>query len=142
VLGPYPASSGVATIDGMVANNDSGMTAGTKLNSYHTVTSIKVLLPSGTLIDTGSVAVDGQLFEYERELHERILEIRDEILRDESFAAWIKKKFSIKNTNGYRLDAFLDCSTPGTIIQKLMVGSEGTLGASETNVLRTRARRH
>ena len=128
VLGPDPASSGVATIGGVVANNASGMTAGTKLNSYHTVTSMKVLLPSGTLIDTGSVAVDGRLFEHEHELHDGLLEIRDEILRDESFAAWIKKKFSIKNTNGYRLDAFLDCSTPGAIVQKLMVGSEGTLG--------------
>jgi D-lactate dehydrogenase len=128
VLGPDPASSGVATIGEVVANNASGMTAGTKLNSYHTVTSMKVLLPSGTLIDTGSVAVDGQPLEHEREVHKGLLEIRNEILRDESFAAWIKKKFSIKNTNGYRLDAFLDCSTPGAIIQKLMGGSEGTLG--------------
>ena len=128
VLGPDPASSSVATIGGVVANNASGMTAGTKLNSYQTVTSMKVLLPSGTLIDTGNAGVDGQLFEHERELHDGLLEIRDEILRDESFAAWIKKKFSIKNTNGYRLDAFLDCSTPGAIMQKLMVGSEGTLG--------------
>ena len=128
VLGPDPASSGVATIGGVVANNASGMTAGTKLNSYHTVTSMKVLLPSGTLIDTGSLAVDRQLLEHERELYEGLLEIRGEILKDESFTAWIKKKFSIKNTNGYRLDAFLDSSTPGAIIQKLMVGSEGTLG--------------
>jgi D-lactate dehydrogenase len=37
VRGPDPASSGVATIGGVVANNASGMTAGTKLNSYHTV---------------------------------------------------------------------------------------------------------
>src|SRR6202167_2182750 len=128
VLGPDPASSGIATVGGVVANNASGMTAGTKLNSYHTVSSMKVLLPSGTLIDTGSVTVNGQLLEHERELHDALLEIRDEILRDKSFAAWIKKKFSIKNTNGYRLDAFLDCSTPSAIIQKLMVGSEGTLG--------------
>ena len=67
-------------------------------------------------------------FAHERELHEGLLEIREEILRDDAFAAWIKKKFSIKNTNGYRLDAFLDCGTPGAILQKLMVGSEGTLG--------------
>src|SRR6201996_2986021 len=128
VLGPDPASSGVATVGGVVANNASGMTAGTKLNSYHTVTSMKVLLTSGTLIDTGSATVDVQLLEHERELYEGLLEIRSEILSDEAFTAWIKKKFSIKNTNGYRLDAFLDCSTPGAIIQKLMVGSEGTLG--------------
>ena len=60
-----------------VANNASGMTAGTRLNSYHTVTSMKVLLPSGTLIDTGSAAVNGQLLEHERELHDALLEIRD-----------------------------------------------------------------
>src|ERR1700677_2151839 len=52
ILGPDPASSGVATIGGVVANNASGMTAGTKFNSYHTVVSMKVLLPSGTFIDT------------------------------------------------------------------------------------------
>ena len=138
VLGPDPASSGVATIGGVVANNASGMTAGTKLNSYHTVASMKILLPSGTLIDTGDREVDGELFAHEREIHEGLLEIREEILRDEAFAAWIKKKFSIKNTNGYRLDAFLDCSTPGAILQKLMVGSEGTLGyIAEVTLLRS-----
>jgi D-lactate dehydrogenase len=127
ILGPDPASSGVATVGGVVANNASGMTAGTKFNSYHTVASMKVLLPSGTLIDTNDKA-DGKLFEYERDLHDGLLEIRNAILQDEAFAAWIRKKFAIKNTNGYRLDAFLDCSSPAQIVQKLMVGSEGTLG--------------
>src|SRR5580700_4427570 len=128
VLGPDPASGGVATVGGVVANNASGMTAGTKLNSYHTVASMKVLLPSGTLIDTASPDADRTLFEYERELHDGLLDIRSEILHDQTLVAWIKKKYSIKNTNGYRLDAFLDCDTPGAIVQKLMVGSEGTLG--------------
>jgi FAD/FMN-containing dehydrogenase len=41
---------------------------------------------------------------------------------------WVRKKFAINNTNGYHLDAFLDCSSPAQVIQKLMVGSEGTLG--------------
>jgi D-lactate dehydrogenase len=127
ILGPDPASSGVATIGGVVANNASGMTAGTKFNSYHTVASMKVLLPSGVLIDTSDDGVEAKLVEYERELHDGLLEIRDEILRDEPFAAWIRKKFAIKNTNGYRLDAFLDGKTPAQIVQKLMVGSEGTL---------------
>jgi len=128
ILGPDPASSGVATIGGVVANNASGMTAGTKFNSYHTVVSMKVLLPSGTFIDTNDKDADGNLLEYERELCDGLLEIRNGILQDEAFAAWIKKKFAIKNTNGYRLDAFLDGSSPAQIIQKLMVGSEGTLG--------------
>jgi len=128
VLGPDPASSGTATVGVVVANNASGMTAGTKLNSYHTVVAMKVLLPSGVILDTADSEVDARLFDSERELHDGLLEIRDEILRDESFAAWIRKKFAIKNTNGYRLDAFLDHTTPGAILQRLMVGSEGTLG--------------
>src|SRR6201996_2051092 len=122
VLGPDPASSGVATVGGVVANNASGMTAGTKLNSYHTVVAMKLLLASGAIFDTADKGVDAKLRESERELHDGLLEIRDEILRDEPFAEWIRKKFAIKNTNGYRLDAFLDGSTPGAIIQKLMVG--------------------
>jgi len=128
VLGPDPASSVVATIGGVVANNASGMTAGKKLNSYHTVASMKVLLSSGLLIDTADKDLDMKLVEYEKDLHDGLLEIRETILRDEPFAAWIRKKYSIKNTNGYRLDAFLDGASPGAIIQKLMVGSEGTLG--------------
>jgi hypothetical protein len=44
-----------------------------------------------------------RLFNAERELHNGLLEIRDEILRDEPFAAWIRKKFAIKNTNEWNL---------------------------------------
>ena len=82
MLGPDPASIGIATIGGVVANNTSGMTAGTKLTSYHTVASMKVLLPSETLIDTGSEAADEQLFEHECELRDGLMEICEEILRD------------------------------------------------------------
>src|SRR3984885_14550501 len=92
VLGPDPASSGVATVGGVVANNASGMTAGTKLNSYHTVASMKVLLPSGTLIDTAGKNADGTLFEYERELHDGLLDIRSEILHDQTLVGGIKNK--------------------------------------------------
>jgi D-lactate dehydrogenase len=63
ILGPDPASSGVATISGVLANNASGMTAGTEFNSYHTVASMKVLLPSGILIDTSDDGVEAKLYE-------------------------------------------------------------------------------
>ncbi len=68
ILGPDPASSGVATVGGVVANNASGMTAGTTLNSYHTVRSMKVLLPSGTLVDTGDTLADPKLEDLEPEI--------------------------------------------------------------------------
>ncbi|SDQ85626.1 FAD linked oxidases, C-terminal domain [Streptomyces sp. KS_16] len=42
--------------------------------------------------------------------------------------ARIRAKYRIKNTNGCRLDAFLDGATPVEILRGLMAGSEGTLG--------------
>jgi D-lactate dehydrogenase len=123
-----PASRGIATVSGVVANDASGMTAGTTLNSYHNVVAMKVLLPSGTILHSADSEVNTRLLDSEPELHDGFLEIRDEIVRDESRAAWIRKKFAIKNTNGYRLDAILDHTTRGAILQRLMVGSEGTHG--------------
>ena len=41
--------------------------------------------------------------------------------------ARLRKKFSIKNTTGYHMEAFLDGSTPLEIFRRLIVGSEGTL---------------
>ncbi len=51
-LGPDPASSGVATVGGVIANNASGMCCGTVENSYKTLESVSFLLPSGTHINT------------------------------------------------------------------------------------------
>jgi D-lactate dehydrogenase len=128
ILGPDPASSGIATVGGVVANNASGMTAGTRLNSYHTVRSMKILLASGTLIDTADPVADFKLQEAEPQLYNGLLELRDEIRADAELAARIRKKYAVKNNNGYRLDAFLDETSAAAIVQKLMVGSEGTLG--------------
>lgn len=47
---------------------------------------------------------------------------------DAELTARIRAKHTIKNTNGYRLDAFLDGDSPVRILRGLMVGSEGTLG--------------
>ena len=52
-LGPDPASEVACTIGGVVANNSSGMACGTQDNSYHTLESAVLVLPSGTVLDTG-----------------------------------------------------------------------------------------
>ena len=39
----------------------------------------------------------------------------------------MRRKFSIKNTMGYRLCAFLDGDSPVEIFRRLIIGSEGTL---------------
>ncbi|MEV1021997.1 FAD-binding and (Fe-S)-binding domain-containing protein [Streptomyces sp. NPDC050264] len=128
VLGPDPASAIACTIGGVVANNASGMTAGTTRNSYRTVASLTVVLPSGTVVDTADPAADEELAHAEPALCEGLLAIKREIEADAELTRRIRAKYEIKNTNGYRLDAFLDGGTPVEILRGLMVGSEGTFG--------------
>ncbi|MFE4590366.1 FAD-binding and (Fe-S)-binding domain-containing protein [Streptomyces laurentii] len=128
VLGPDPASAIACTIGGVVANNASGMTAGTTRNSYRTVASLTVVLPSGTIVDTADPAADEELAHAEPRLCAGLMALKAEIEADAELTARIRAKYTIKNTNGYRLDAFLDGTTPVGILRGLMVGSEGTFG--------------
>ncbi|MEU6761787.1 FAD-binding and (Fe-S)-binding domain-containing protein [Streptomyces sp. NPDC046853] len=128
VLGPDPASAIACTIGGVVANNASGMTAGTTRNSYRTVASLTFVLPTGTVVDTADPDADALLAHAEPALCEGLLAIKREIEADRELTARIRAKYEIKNTNGYRLDAFLDGTTPVEILRGLMVGSEGTFG--------------
>ncbi|MGA5068598.1 FAD-binding and (Fe-S)-binding domain-containing protein [Streptomyces exfoliatus] len=128
VLGPDPASAIACTIGGVVANNASGMTAGTTRNSYRTVSSLTFVLPSGTVVDTADPDADAELARAEPRLCAELLALKAEIEADPELTARIRAKYAIKNTNGYRLDAFLDGDTPVRILRGLMVGSEGTLG--------------
>ncbi|MFF9844584.1 FAD-binding and (Fe-S)-binding domain-containing protein [Streptomyces sp. NPDC013740] len=128
VLGPDPASAIACTIGGVVANNASGMTAGTTRNSYRTVASLTFVLPSGIVVDTADPAADEELARAEPRLCAGLLALKAEIEADPELTARIRAKYTIKNTNGYRLDAFLDADTPVGILRGLMVGSEGTLG--------------
>lgn len=128
ILGPDPASAIACTVGGVVANNASGMTAGTTRNSYRTVSSLTFVLPSGTVVDTADTDADELLRHAEPHLCDTLLALKAEIEADERLTDRIRAKYEIKNTNGYRLDAFLDGSTPVEILRGLMVGSEGTFG--------------
>ncbi|WP_083734343.1 FAD-dependent oxidoreductase [Actinomadura sp. CNU-125] len=59
VLGPDPASGAAACVGGVVANNSSGMTSGVHANAYRTVESLRVVLPSGTRVDTAAPDATG-----------------------------------------------------------------------------------
>ncbi len=126
-LGPDPASSGVCTIGGVIANNSSGMCCGIVQNSYKTVSSLSFLLPSGTYINTAAPQAEEAFAAAEPELAQGLLKIKQEIEADSVLAARLRKKFSIKNTTGYHMEAFLDAATPLEIFRRLLVGSEGTL---------------
>ncbi|TWF91740.1 D-lactate dehydrogenase [Streptomyces brevispora] len=128
LLGPDPASAIACTIGGVVANNASGMTAGTSRNAYRTVSSLTFVLAGGTVVDTGDPSADEDLAHAEPRLCAGLLALKAEIEADAGLTARIRAKYEIKNTNGYRLDAFLDGTTPVEILRGLMVGSEGTFG--------------
>jgi D-lactate dehydrogenase len=126
-LGPDPASEIACTIGGVIANNSSGMACGITENSYRTVTSLRVVLPSGTILETGAPDAAAQLRRLEPALHDGLLELRRRLLADATSAATVRRLFSMKNTMGYGLNALLDFDDPARILEHLVIGSEGTL---------------
>ncbi|MGW1255592.1 FAD-binding and (Fe-S)-binding domain-containing protein [Streptomyces sp. NPDC002513] len=137
LMGPDPASSSACTVGGVVANNASGMTAGVTRNSYRLLSSLTLVLPSGTVVDTAAEDADELLLKAEPELCAGLLALKEEIEGDSALVARIRAKYELKNTNGYRLDAFLDGSTPVEILRGLMVASQGTLGFIAETVFKT-----
>src|SRR5262249_26215994 len=126
-LGPDPASTDIATVGGVIANNSGGMRCGVVHDSYSTVRSLTFVLPSGTTIDSAAPGAAERFAAEEPELAAGLEEIRDEIRADSELSDRIRRKFAIKNTTGYRLCAFLDADEPLEIFRRLLVGSEGTL---------------
>jgi D-lactate dehydrogenase len=136
-LGPDPASTDIACVGGVLANNSGGMRCGIVADSYCTVRSLTFVLPSGTVIDTAAPDAAERFAKAEPELANGLAEIRDEIRADNQLSERIRKKFRIKNTMGYRLCAFLDADEPVEIFRRLLIGSEGTLGFIAEAVIET-----
>jgi D-lactate dehydrogenase len=136
-LGPDPASTDIACVGGVLANNSGGMRCGVVADSYSTVRSLTFVLPSGTVIDTAAPDAAERFAQAEPELAKGLAEIRDEIRADTELTGRIRKKFRIKNTTGYRLCAFLDADEPVEIFRRLLIGSEGTLGFIAEAVMET-----
>ena len=111
-LGPDPASTDIACVGGVLANNSGGMRCGIVADSYSTVRSLTFVLPSGTVIDTAAPNAAERFAQAEPELAEGLAEIRDAIRADAELSERIRRKFQIKNTTGYRLCAFLDADEP------------------------------
>ncbi|MEV4071846.1 FAD-binding and (Fe-S)-binding domain-containing protein [Nonomuraea fuscirosea] len=136
-LGPDPASESACTIGGVVANNSSGMTCGTHANTYRTLESMTVVLPSGTVVDTGAPDADERLRALEPALADGLARLRDRVRGDAESVRRITAQFSLKNTMGYGLNSLLDHDSPAQILAHLIIGSEGTLGFVAEAVFRT-----
>ena len=127
-IGPDPASINAAMIGGIAANNASGMCCGNSQNSYKTLAGMRIVFQNGAVLDTGDQASKEQFGVTNREIVESIAILRDEVRANTTLKERIERKFKIKNTTGYSLNALLDYDDPFEIIAHLMIGSEGTLG--------------
>jgi D-lactate dehydrogenase len=126
-IGPDPASTNIACVGGVIANNSGGMRCGVVTDSYRTVSAMTLVLANGTVIDTAQPGAEEQFAAAAPDLAAGLQRIRDRIRSDAELSERIARKFQIKNTTGYRLCAFLDADTPLEIFRRLVVGSEGTL---------------
>ncbi|MGB9360607.1 MAG: FAD-binding and (Fe-S)-binding domain-containing protein, partial [Candidatus Sulfotelmatobacter sp.] len=136
-IGPDPASIATCTIGGILSNNSSGMCCGVEQNAYHTLKSMKFMLPSGTVIDTSQPDADAEFHAHEPELARGILELKQRLERSADLRDRVRNKYKRKNTTGYSLNAFLDFDTAVDIFQHLLIGSEGTLAFIAEAVMHT-----
>ena len=137
VFPPDPASIGSAMVGGIVANNASGMNCGTHANSDRMLISARLVLPDGTLLDTGDAASREAFRQSHHDFITRIEGLRDRIRANAPLADRIRKKYSIKNVTGLNLRPFIAYDDPFDIIAHCVVGSEGTLAFISQVTMRT-----
>ena len=136
-IGPDPASIATCMIGGILSNNSSGMCCGVEQNAYHTLASMKFMLPSGTVIDTAWPDADEQFHACEPELARGLLQLKQKLELNPALSERIRRKYRMKNTTGYSLNAFLDFDRAVDIFQHVLIGSEGTLAFIAEAVLNT-----
>lgn len=126
-IGPDPASINAAMIGGIASNNASGMCCGTSQNSYKTIADVRIILYDGTILDTADEESKEAFKQTHPEIIREIEQLRDDIKNDNKLHERIIRKYKIKNTTGYSLNALVDYEDPFDIIKHLMIGAEGTL---------------
>jgi D-lactate dehydrogenase len=136
-IGPDPASIATCTIGGILSNNSSGMCCGVDQNAYHTLASLRFMLPSGTVIDTAEPNADEKFHALQPALARGVLELKQHIENDPRLSERVRSKYRMKNTTGYSLNAFLDYDRAIDIFQHVLIGAEGTLAFIAEAVLNT-----
>ncbi|HEY4201256.1 MAG TPA: FAD-binding and (Fe-S)-binding domain-containing protein [Devosiaceae bacterium] len=127
-IGPDPASQATCKIGGVVNNNSSGMCCGVAQNTYHTMARLRVMLTDGTVLDSGDEASREAFRQKRPDLLAALHDLHHQVESNAELVALIRRKYKIKNTVGYSLNALLDYHDPIDILIHLIVGSEGTLG--------------
>jgi D-lactate dehydrogenase len=127
-IGPDPASQATCKIGGVVNNNSSGMCCGVAQNTYHTMARLRIVLADGTMLDSGDAASRDAFRISHAAMLDGLHQLHHAVMDDADLVALIRRKYAIKNTVGYSLNALVDYHDPLDILIHLMVGSEGTLG--------------
>jgi D-lactate dehydrogenase len=98
---------------------------------------MRLILADGAVLDTGDAASRREF----AQTHGALLADIDRFARlaraNKALADRIRRKFQIRNTCGYSLNALIDFEDPIDILQHLLIGSEGTLGFIAEITLRT-----
>ncbi len=136
-IGPDPASINAAMIGGIAANNASGMCCGIADNSYKTLKSMKLIFQDGSRLDTGCESSKAEFRKTHGDFLKELKQIAIDTVNDEELRAKIERKFKIKNTCGYSLNALIDFEDEFEILQHLIIGSEGTLAFIEEITYKT-----
>jgi D-lactate dehydrogenase len=136
-IGPDPSSINSAMIGGMLSNNSSGMCCGVANNAYHTLDSIRFILPDGSLWDTANENESARFQREQSALCSELLAIRSSIFGSTKLLEKIRRKYQQKNTVGYSLNAFVDHEDPLQIFSHVLIGAEGTLAFISQATLRT-----
>jgi D-lactate dehydrogenase len=126
-IGPDPASINSAKIGGIVANNACGMSSGIELNSMHTLKDIRLIFADGTILDTRDEKSKNDFLVQKKEWIDQVTALSKKLRSDPKLVEKINRKFKIKNTTGYSVNALIDHDDPIRMIQHLIIGSEGTL---------------
>ncbi|WP_293763989.1 FAD-binding and (Fe-S)-binding domain-containing protein [uncultured Aquitalea sp.] len=126
-IGPDPATINSAMIGGIVNNNSSGMCCGTAQNTYQTLKSLRLVLADGTALDSGDPASRDAFRRSHSDLLAGIAALSARIMADAELEVRIRRKYKMKNTTGYSLNALVDFDDPLDMLCRLIVGSEGTL---------------
>ena len=136
-IGPDPASINSAMIGGIAANNASGMCCGISQNSYKTLKSMKIIFYDGSFLDTACHISKDNFFKTHKDFILQLDKYAKDVKRNKTLSAKIQKKFKIKNTCGYSLNALIDFDDVFEVLQHLIIGSEGTLGFIEEITYKT-----
>jgi D-lactate dehydrogenase len=128
-IGPDPSSIDSCMMGGIVANNSSGMCCGVAQNTFHTLRDLRVVLVDGTLLDTADAASVAAFKVSHAPLLRGLSDLARRVQADPALVQLIKRKFAIKCTTGYSINALLlSPDDPIEIVKRVMIGSEGTLG--------------